>query len=260
MATYSRSEMLDLIHQVLESNAYQARLDTIHRHYPNLKSEERYRDALLELFNETQEKSKSGLRAYAEAHRYDLVITQNDPGVWLRIELKYHFTYDFAFRVKNQLPSHADDLNTAASRKNDLGNILRDCLHRDDTEYLVDAFILIVQDRYHTSYPEHFAPLTGNKASYPVVRERGVAIHFLNEQVKFATNAGGRDRYNDMWQAPLYRMLETIHQKRKYQIRPTVSHTVRPSLDIPLTSHIFTLDFARPEFPLPDFKLIFSKT
>jgi hypothetical protein len=237
MRKFTPAEMLDLVHQVLQSPEYGKRLDAIHKHYPNVKSEGRYRDALLEIFNDEQEKTNSGLRAFAEAKRHDLVITQEglDEEGWLRIEMKYHFTFDFAHRVQSKLDELGPMPTFAVDGRGDLHAITRDCLHSKNAGSKCDAFILIVQDRFEASRRY------GTKG-YPVVKERGVTMQFLHEQLKLQDLY--REGYEQAWRTPLEAMLRAIGQERAYSPKETIRHTVAPSLDIPLTSHIYVLDFS----------------
>lgn len=252
MRKFTPAEMLDLVHQALQSPEYGKRLDSIHKHYPNIKSEGRYRDALLEIFNDEQEKTSSGLRAFAEAKRHDLVITQEglDEEGWLRIEMKYHFTYDFAHRVQNKLGAQGPISTSAAKGKGDLHAITSDCLQSKNAGSTCHAFILIVQDRFGASRLHASSPGSSqtNRKAYPVMQKSGVPLHFLNEQIKLEhLYPEDPKEYEKAWRRPLEEMLRTIGQKRAYFLKKTIKHTVAPSLDIPLTSHIYVLDFSIPE-------------
>lgn len=250
MRKFTLAEMLGLVHQTLQSAEYGKRLDTIHKHYPNVKSEGRYRDALLEIFNDEQEKTNSGLRAFAEAKRHDLVITQEGLGedAWLRIEMKYHFTYDFAHRVQNKLSEQGPIL--ATNGRGDLHAITSDCLQSKHAGSKCDAFILIVQDRFgasrvHASSPG--ASQTKCKA-FPVVQKNGVSLHFLNEQIKLEQMyLNDPNKYELAWRRPLEEMFCSIGRERACLRIEKIEHPVAPSLNIPLTSHIFVLDFSEPK-------------
>lgn len=253
MRKFTPTQMLDLVHQALRSPEYRERLNVIHKHYPNVKSEGRCRDALLEIFNNEQEKANTGLRAYAEAKRHDLVITQEGVAEegWLRIEMKYHFTYDFAHRVHSALAMQGATSTSAAKGKGDLYAITSDCLHSKNAGGRCDAFILIVQDRYGAAHLHASSPGSSRRKrnAYPVVHERGVPLHFLNEQMKLEHLYP--ETYQSAWRAPLEQMLRTIHQKRHYALKQPIEHEVARALAIPLTSHIFVLDFSVPELALP---------
>lgn len=244
--------MLDLVHQVLQSPEYGRRLDAIHKHYPNVKSEGRYRDALLEIFNDEQEKTNSGLRAFAEAKRHDLVITQEglDEEGWLRVEMKYHFTFDFAHRVQGKLDELGPMSTFAAEGRGDLYAITSDCLHSKNAGSKCDAFILIVQDRYGASRRFGSSPDSSQtkRKAYPVVKERGVTVQFLHEQFKLEDLYP--EGYEQAWRTPLDVMFRAIGRERAYSLKEPIEHAVAPSLDIPLTSHIYVLDFSVPEVAL----------
>lgn len=252
--------MIDAIHSVICSEAYRDRLATIHKHYPNLKSEGRYRDALVELFNDEQENTGSGWRAYAEARKHDMVITragENEEG-WLRIELKYHFVFDFAYRVKRSLAAYGEAPEVPAQR-GDLGSIIHDCVHEKKSGHRSDLFILVVQDRFGAAQSAYAERRSGGtrRISYPAVHERGVPLHFLNEQIKLEHERP--DTYDREWRIPLYDMLVAIHKQRRYRLRPAVTHTVPPALEVPLNSHVFMLDFTVHDTLLPDIGAVFPK-
>jgi hypothetical protein len=234
------------IGEVARSENYRRRLATIHKHYPNLKCEGRYRDALLELFNDRQEACRSGLRAYAEAKKHDLVVTQEDAGEegWLRVELKFHFTFDVAHRVKRALAGCNEVLAVPENGRGDLNAIVRDCLHKKSSGHRADVFILIVQDRFGSA--KFYGPpkqAGAKRPAYHAVLERGVPIHFLNEQIKLEHLHETAEAYHWGWRLPLYGMLKAIHGERPYRLAQSIIHTVEPVREVPLSSHIFLLDF-----------------
>lgn len=247
------------VEKALHSRIFKRRIDRIHEFYPNLKSEFRYRDALLEVFNAMQWAIGSDLIAYAEADKVDMVVTHAGSGAsrnWLRIEFKYHFTYDIAHRVAPKLElleklANEDDALAALEgvSPRDLPNILLDCLPgrkgagaADDT--LCDLFVLVVQDRRRAQRPVRL-PATRSKRCQPI-ESRGVIMQFLHEQVNFDAACERDAEYDSAWREPLHKMFEEIYRRREFRLLPPVMHKVRPMHhNIPLTSHLFALDFTQ---------------
>lgn len=247
MQPEEKTQIVESIFRIIVSDPYKLRLANIHKHYPNLKSESRYRDALLELFNDEQERLQSGLRAYAEADRVDMVVTSAGPddGIFhrLRIEFKYHFTYDMYHRVARHLAAfrkvraRGNVEQVRALAKGDLRGIALDCLApKGDAE--CDLFILVVQDRQGAADPAGQNPTAAGRIAK--VHQRGVPIHFLDEQIKF-----DRLKRKDAWIEPLHAMLSHIHFHRHFRLIPAQPH-VMPNhpAGVPLTSHIIGLDFS----------------
>ncbi len=257
MQTQLKQEVIRQIFEIVDSKPFAQRLAVIHKHYPNLKAEGRYRDALLELFNEAQEKSASALWAYAEADKIDMVVTQDGAGEegWLRIEFKYHFTYDMSSRVKaalgsfSNLPKNGTFVDALkAQAKGDLRGIALDCLAPKGNAASCDLFILVVQDRTGAFDPAapQAQPPASKKQTFPTVFKRGVPIHFLHEQIKLDhAHRGDAAAYRDAWTKPLHAMLGEIHGRRPFRLIPAVSHTMpKVHEGVPLSSHIIGLDFS----------------
>lgn len=248
------------LRQALQSDAYAERLATIHRHYHNSKSEGRYRDALLELFNQSEQAKREDWRAYAEADKVDLVVTR--PGMgrdgWVKVELKYQFVFDLSYRVGKTLGKlkrgPADDpirqqLHELA--KIDLKRIASDCIGNDthDSQELCDVFVLIVQDRFGAAHPDALrsrsAHATSRKWKCPELNDRGVRLQFLHEQISLDAEHDGAS-YEKAWIDPTWDMLQLIHEIRPFNLQVVARKMANDAGPFPLTSYIFTLDFTAP--------------
>lgn len=247
------------LREVLQSPAYAQRLKAIHQHYHNSKSEGRYRDGLLELFNGTALAAEHDLRAYAEADKVDMVVTR--PGTasddWLRVELKYQFVFDLARRVRSSLEKLNPGLPDAAlraqlnalPRNTDLTRITADCIGRgaDNAPDLCDVFVMIVQDRGGASHPQARRAKEEHQAARswrcPELYERGVRLHFLHEQMSLDAQHQG-ESYDRQWMEPTWDMLKLIHRLRPFNLQ--VAARTMAGGPFPLTSWLFTLDFTEP--------------
>jgi len=230
----SKREMALRLHASIDSDFFKSRLSSIHRHFPNLKNEGRYRDALLEAFNMDPRREEDDLLAYAEVNKVDLVVcpAEGAHAQHLRVEIKYHFTYDFYARVRRDLPAFAESGLT--KERGDLAAIAKDWIGKES-----DMFILIVQDRFAASYGEVHP---GSKKD-PMLYERGVKLHFLHEQAMLDAQYSDRARNRDAWSSPLREMLEHFQRARPFEpLKEYEIEVVRQRREtLPLTSHIFTL-------------------
>jgi hypothetical protein len=259
------AEIVSQLRQSLHSSAYATRLETIHEHYHNSKSEGRYRDALLEEFNASPMASRYRLRAYAEADKVDMVVTRPDmrDNGWVKVELKYQFAYDLACRVRSTLASMKNNSSKDAVRQQlyslpnfDLKRIVLDCIGResDDASDLCDVFVLIVQDRYGAAHPDAIRSKNSHTKRTPwlcpQLDERGVKLQFLHEQISLDARHD-RTSYNHAWIDPTWEMLELIHDLRPFNLQVAARKMANASGPFPLTSYLFTLDFTQPgPFPL----------
>ena len=253
-----KRSVIDELHSVLASPEYKARLATIHRHYYNLKSESRYRDALLEVFNEAQNAKEScahKLIAFAEADKVDMVVTRHEGGRhdWVRIELKYHFTYDFAHRVRNRLGVVAAGAEEPSGR-GDLAAIVEDCRKvKGVGKQACDLFILIIQDRSGATHDKAGAGNTGPQAGprwrCPYLDIREVPLQFLNEQIsldrRYSENQRQKGDHAKAWKEPLIGMLQLIYAIRPFRLLEPIRHEICAApAPVPLTSHLIALDFS----------------
>ncbi|NML59882.1 hypothetical protein HHL21_02045 [Massilia sp. RP-1-19] len=264
LATTPVHDIVTQLRTTLKSDAYAERLATIHRYYNNLKSEGRYRDALLELFNQSGQANQHGWRAYAEADKVDLVVTQPDMGRdgWVKVELKYQFIFDLASRVSTtlgKLKRWPGDLpirqQLQSLPKCDLQRIALDCIGKDsdDSSGLCDVFVLIVQDRFGAAHPDAVRSRAGHAKSRPwkcpELDERGVRLQFLREQAELDA-LHDRVSYDKAWTGPTWDMLKLIHEIRPFNLQVVSRKMADDAGPFPLTSYIFTLDFTAPR-PLP---------
>ena len=247
----TKFEMAMQLRAALASEAFRARLFRIQRFYRNVKSELRYRDALLEVFNEDAQREADGLQAFAEADKWDLVIcppqaTQAD---WLRVEVKYHFSGDVHFRFSKQLRGrYADlaslDLKALHSERKlrlDMDGIVKDCCIKG-----CDLLLLFVQDRHGTDYGAQVP----QRGAIPEMRERGVLEQFLHEQVQFdRDHPHGNEQ---LWQQHLEDMVAVIRRLPRadgyvlgepWRIRHAVQEAPHAR---PLVSHAYGLLFQPP--------------
>lgn len=250
------------LRQALQSDAYAERLATIHRYYHNSKSEGRYRDALLELFNQSAQARSEDWRAYAEADKVDLVVTR--PGMgrdgWVKVELKYQFVFDLSFRVGATLRNLARGAADMPIRqqlhslpKTDLKRIALDCIGREtqDPSDLCDVFVLIVQDRFGAAHPEatrsRSAHARAKAWKCPELADRGVRLQFLHEQISLdALHDTDPAAYAKAWIDPTWDMLQLIHEMRPFNLQVVARKMANDAGPFPLTSYIFTLDFTAP--------------
>uniref|UniRef100_UPI003F4924B1 hypothetical protein n=1 Tax=Cupriavidus necator TaxID=106590 RepID=UPI003F4924B1 len=234
--------IVDKMHEVLRSEDYLEQLQRIHRHYPNLKSESRYRDAFLEEFNERW--SGEGLRAYAEVNKMDLVIVaeaNRAKACWINVQFKYQYTYDMAKRVGNRLASENLWQRVHERKRGDAELIAADCIILDSgRKKTCDVFILIVQDRRgHDDRLRYLPDGTDPK--------EGVKINFIDEQVKLDGEFNARDAYHEAWRAPTLELLQQIVEKSKDyrhgRLNGQFELSVSDAPPAPLKSHFFVVDF-----------------
>jgi hypothetical protein len=229
-----KKKCLQMIREILVSDAYLDRLKYFHEHYQNVKCEERYRDALLEEFNKEhrtidKEGNAHGFAAYAEVKKVDLVICDLESKERFHVELKYQYTFDMAHRVAGQMDKwkfdgilkHARMTSKQRPRRYEAEQIVQDCDHKKNKK-TCDAFILVVQDR------------TGHK------RERnklpgGVEANFIKEQHRLA------DMPKMDWLTATNKLLGHICADIGGEQLRTIEHEVGNE-HAPLTSHIFMLD------------------
>jgi DNA-binding transcriptional ArsR family regulator len=266
------ADIVSQLRKTLYSQAYATRLQTIHQHYHNSKSEGRYRDALLEEFNDSPTASRHQLRAYAEADKVDMVVTR--PGMrrdgWVRVELKYQFVYDLACRVSATLNSMKNDasdrtvLQQLHSLPNfDLKRIALDCIghESDDPSELCDVFVMIVQDRSGATHPDAIRSKNGHTRrttwQCPQLDERGVKLQFLHEQISLDAQHDPAS-YDQAWIEPTWDMLKLIHDLRPFNLQVAARKMADSSGPFPLTSYLFSLDFTSPA-PFPGNGLEFVK-
>lgn len=260
-------EIVTQLRQTLQSDAYAERLETIHRYYHNSKSEGRYRDALLELFNQSGQASRHDWRAYAEADKVDLVVTQ--PGKerddWVRVEMKYQFVFDLWSRVGttlSKLKREPDDVvrqQLLSLANSDLKRIVRDCIGRDmqkdSPEEKCDLFVLIVQDRFGALHPDAVRSRSQHAGSRkwkcPELDDRGVRLQFLHEQISLDAEHD-KASYEEKWIAQTWDMLKLIHQLRHFKLEVVARKMAHDAGPFPLTSYIFMLDFTAPCVLPPD--------
>lgn len=225
----NKHDMANALYSAMNTQAFRDRLAAIHKHYPNLKCEERYRDALLEAFNEDGQRKVDELIAYAEDGAVDLVVCPKHG--WeenrLRVEMKYQFTFDFYHRVSGEL-------GREERKQGDLARILKDCRDPD-----CDMFILFVQDRRGATHGEAI-----KTAKYADKHERGIRLQFLNNQNKFDKNVSEAE-YERAWLTPVRGLFERVAESRTFReldrLGIQVPSPLRPNL--PLQSHVFTLVF-----------------
>jgi hypothetical protein len=267
MTADSTAHIIQELREILHSPVYADRLEAIHRHYHNSKSEGRYRDALLEQFNSGGLARGHDLRAYAEADKVDMVVTR--PGTskteWIRVELKYQFVYDLAHRVKATLgnldlgrsdESVLDDLN-ALPKNIDLTRIVFDCLEPapGDPEYRCNLFVLIVQDRNGAMHQEAQRSMAERKEGRawrcPELKERDVRLQFLHEQISLDALHQG-EAYDKAWIEPAWDLLKLIHRFRRFNLQVAARKIADGAGPFPLTSYLFTLDFTAPADLPPD--------
>jgi hypothetical protein len=231
----NKMEIIEKIHSILEgtNGGYLARLKTIHKHYPNVKSELRYRDALLEEFNDLF--LQEGLRAYAEVDKMDLVIVTK-PLTTLNIQLKYHYAYDLNTTVFKNRPIDIQTIIKDISTKKNIGNksrtvaesIVEDCINKNECDF----FILIIQDR--SGHKKEKEKLPG-----------GIVNKFIGHQIRL-------DKMNETdrkWNENAIHFLEEIckFKKNEYvsESRDFKHPIANESDDNPLTSHFYILEFSK---------------
>lgn len=227
------NKYLHWIREILASEDYLDRLKYFHDHYPNVKCELRYRDAILEVFN-ARHRAK-GIVAYAEVGKVDLAIFGDGSGDPFRIEFKYQYTFDMATRVGNELnrrgfkgilanaeiPIRERNGTPTVAEK-----IVRDCRYVD-----CDCFILVVQDR--TGHPPN-GTLHG-----------GVEANFIEDQrtmdSRFVANT---EENKNAWLTPTNELLTQILSEFGGESIPPLELRVADD-PAPLTSHFFVLDMTR---------------
>lgn len=212
------------IKAILESTAYLQRLKEIHVHYPNVKSEHRYRDAFLEVFNATYR--QAGLKAYAEVKKIDLVIVDTASKSQFRIEFKYQYTFDMyaqTSRIKafDGLCDRVEDGDGGVAEL-----ILKDCKG-------CDLFILIVQDR------------TGHQLAKALPEQ--LRANYIVDQERLDRLFGTRtDENRNAWLEPTLGLLHKAAEKFEGELLPELQVEVSDAAsDDPLTSHFFMLDRTR---------------
>lgn len=100
MNSNEKNEVVGQVIEILKNDeAFSRKIKRIHHYYPNVKSEHRYRDALLECLNDRFEGTGKSLRAYAEVKNIDLVILDQNAAITsiedcVKIQLKYQFPFD----------------------------------------------------------------------------------------------------------------------------------------------------------------------
>lgn len=228
-----KSLIICQIHTIIKSNAYLERLKTIHEHYRNVKSELRYRDALLEEFNKSEFNGKEGLRAYAEVNSIDLTIIGIIKNIDIRvnIQIKYQFPFDMvAAPIKNfiaDFDARVDIERKTLKKKGGVADlIVADCL---DTQ--CDLFILIIHD------------FTGYSLNRPLPQDLEKAFH--REQARLDR----RPAYYGDWRTSTENLLNRALAKRSGELKligDSIKLDVTPPDSEKLFSYIYMIDFILP--------------
>ncbi|MFM0027371.1 hypothetical protein PQR70_14025 [Paraburkholderia madseniana] len=208
------------IKNVLKSGEYLKRLKEIHEHYPNVKSEHRYRDAFLEVFNDTYD--GKGIKAYAEVKKVDLVIVDTASNSQFRIEFKYQYTFDM-YAETSRIKAFEGLCERVENGDGGVAElILKDCKK-------CHFLILIVQDRTGhqlvKALPENLRP------------------NFIADQLRLDRDFKPRTETNlNSWLEPTLDLLRKAAEKFGGELLPTLPLEVSEATsDNPLTSHFFML-------------------
>ena len=171
----------------LESKDFEAKLQEIHRNFPNIKLERHIANALVTSINNTQKK----FVAYSEVEKIDICLYEDQGRERKEVELKYHFAPDFWRRYKSKsngqtcekwLESEIARYNKKNDKdKNKSDGVVHEVL-KDICRESCDIFIHIIADR-------HGADRSWSKEGRHRLNKKGVPIAFLNDQITLEESA-----------------------------------------------------------------------